>query len=101
LPNGYFAAHDDNQASISIAMLFGCSSAPEYIPAPVPPIVVKIPTYVALPHSATTPCAEPIYAEKDIVTGVDALGAASRWKVTARCNAGKLNAIGEVQPTKR
>jgi len=51
-----------------------------------------------LRDSATPPSPEPVYAEKDILTGVDALGAANRWKMTARCNAGKLNAIGSVQP---
>ena len=36
--------------------------------------------------------------EADIVTRVDAIGAAARWKATSRYNARKLEAIGKVQP---
>lgn len=85
--------------ALLIAMLSGCSSRPEvYQPAPIPPTIVKVRTFVPLPKDATKPCEEPKIDEADIVTGVDAIGAAARWKATSRCNARKLEAIGKVQP---
>lgn len=81
------------------ATLCACSSGRDvYQPAAIPPIVVKVPTRVPLPADATVPCAEPTYSESDIVTGLDALSAASGWKVTAKCNRRKLEAIGAEQP---
>lgn len=81
------------------ATLSACSFGREvYEPAPVPPVVVKVPTYVPLPADATRPCAEPAFTEGDFLTGLDALSAANGWKVTAKCNRRKLEAIGKEQP---
>ncbi len=65
------------------------------IPAP-PPVIVHVPTYVALPLDATDPCPKP--QARPIRTDVDLLKAAMAWKVASECNANKLAAILGAQP---
>lgn len=77
----------------------GCSStsSPKLaaIPAP-PPILVEVPTFIALPADATTPCQKP--QPRPIRTDLDLLKAADAFKVWGMCNQNKLEAIRGVQP---
>lgn len=86
-----------------LATLSACSSSQPIKPAPIPPVIVKVPVHPDLPAGATKPCEPPRIAAEDIVTDVDLAGLAARWRVTALCNAAKLEAIGtalkkETQP---
>lgn len=78
---------------LSLAVLASCSSRDTYQPAAIPPLVVKVPTYVSLPADATQACAEPQIGA--VETDVDAVGAGLGWKATSRCNAMKLCIIEE------
>jgi len=63
------------------------------------PAVVKVPVLVKIPIDATAPCAEP-KAPAGGVKMESQLGAGGvAWKITAKCNAAKLQAIQDgVQP---
>jgi hypothetical protein len=76
-------------------MLSACSSSPSIKPAPIPPVVVKVPVAPELPADATEPCANPNVHPDDVQTDVDLAGLAARWRATALCNARKIKAIGE------
>jgi hypothetical protein len=76
-------------------VLTACGSDPVKladVPKPLPPTVVEVPVYVSLPPERTQPCPEP--QRRPVNTDVDLFNAADAWKVTARCNAAKLRAIG-------
>lgn len=78
-------------------MLQSCSNRDEaYQPAAIPPVVVKVQTFIPLPADATRACAEPELSEP-IETDVQAIGAGAQWKGTSRCNAMKLCIIGEIE----
>ena len=76
-------------------MLSACSSSQPTKPAPIPPVIVKVPVAPDLPADATKPCEEPRGNPDDIMTDVDLAGLAGHWRVTALCNARKLTAVGE------
>lgn len=76
-----------------LTMLASCSARDAYQPTAIPPLVVKVPTYVSLPSDATQACAEP--AIDAVETDIDAVGAGLGWKATSRCNAMKLCIIEE------
>jgi hypothetical protein len=83
----------------ALISLAGCSSdaTPRLAPIPAPAaVVVKVPTYVALPIDATEPCPKP--QPRPIRTDVDLLRAAQAFAVQAECNENKLKAIRGVQP---
>lgn len=85
-------------ALAGLLVLAGCASAPPHlapIPAP-PPVIVRIPTFIALPDDATLPCAKP--QPRPIKTDVDLLRAAQAFAVEAACNSNKLTAIRAAQP---
>lgn len=84
---------------LCVFLLAGCSTTEPVKLAPIPPpaaVVVNVPTYVALPLDATTPCPKP--QARAIRTDVDLLRAADAFKVEAACNANKLRAIEDAQP---
>jgi hypothetical protein len=82
-------------------LLAGCNSTPPVhlapIPAP-PPVIVKVPTLVALPADLTEPCPEPTMPVKGVKTDVDLYIAAAEWRKAAKCANGRLTAIKEAQP---
>jgi hypothetical protein len=65
------------------------------IPAP-PPVIIHVPTFVALPADATTPCPKP--QARPIKTDLDLLKAADAFKVWGMCAQNKLEAIRANQP---
>ncbi len=86
-------------ALAGLLMLAGCSSAPPVSLAPIPApatVVVKVPTYIALPDDATTPCPRP--QPRPIKTDVDLYKAAAALRVAMLCNENKLAAIRGAQP---
>ena len=77
-------------------MLYGCSSKPPEL-QPIPPEVIEVPVYRELPAGSTDPCPEPHGVADEVVTDVDLTGLLAQWIVTARCNARKLKAIGDLK----
>ena len=76
----------------------GCSTEASLppIPAPIAPVLVKVPVLVPIPAAMTEPCPKP--ARRAIATDVDLLTAADAFKVWGECNAAKLLAIAGAQP---
>jgi hypothetical protein len=83
--------------ALSLVALQACSSRDAaYKPAAIPPVLVKVPTFVSLPAGATTACQEP-QLTGPLETDVEIVGAGLQWKATSRCNAMKLCIIGEIE----
>lgn len=83
---------------LCVFLLAGCAdTSPHLAPIPAPAaVVVKVPTYIALPADATDPCPKP--QARPIRTDVDLLRAAQAFAVWGTCNQNKLAAIKAAQP---
>jgi len=67
------------------------------LPPPPPAPVVAVPVLVRIPIGLTEPCARPV--RRAIRTDVDLLEAADAFKVWGQCNANKLRAIRNLNPS--